>query len=216
MGVLKSIGKGAFGVAKGAAVGTARIGGDIAGAIGKGTTAYGSKILGNALSSPLKTAAAIGGAAAIGYGLADLDGRSDGGKVAGKAALGVAAASAIPGVSTVAAGAAIAGVGAVGSVGGLAMGLGSKMIKAPSQTVNFSNLNEVGFTKLGKGLVLGSGLYEGASRAIGKFESIRMGTNDGMMRTHTPIIPQGQNNSPSYANNGGATGDLVFSMYNNR
>ena len=216
MGVLKSIGKGAFGVAKGAAIGTARIGGDIAGAIGKGTTAYGSKILGNALSSPLKTAAAIGGAAAIGYGLADLDGRSDGGKVAGKAALGVAAASVIPGVSTVAAGAAIAGAGAVGSVGGLAMGLGSKMIKTPSQPVNFSNLNEVGFTKLGKGLVLGSGLYEGASRAIGKFESIRMGTNDGMMRTHTPIIPQGQNNSPSYANNGGATGDLVFSMYNNR
>ena len=96
------------------------------------------------------------------------------------------------------------------------MGLGSKMIKTPSQPVNFSNLNEVGFTKLGKGLVLGSGLYEGASRAIAKFESIRMGTNDGMMRTHTPIIPQGQNNSPSYANNGGATGDLVFSMYNNR
>ena len=216
MGVLKSIGKGAFGVAKGAAIGTARIGGDIAGAIGKGTTAYGSKILGNALSSPLKTAAAIGGAAAIGYGLADLDGRSDGGRVAGKAALGVAAASAIPGVSTVAAGAAIAGVGAVGSVGGLAMGLGSKMIKTPSQPVNFSNLNEVGFTKLGKGLVLGSGLYEGASRAIAKFESIRMGTNDGMMRTHTPTIPQRQSNSPSYANNGGATGDLVFSMYNNR
>ena len=216
MGVLKSIGKGAFGVAKGAAIGTARIGGDIAGAIGKGTTAYGSKILGNALSSPLKTAAAIGGAAAIGYGLADLDGRSDGGRVAGKAALGVAAASAIPGVSTVAAGAAMAGVGVASSVGGLVMGLGNKMIKAPSQPINFSNLNEVGFTKLGKGLIVGAGLYEGASKAIGKFENIRMGTNDGMMRTHTPTIPQRQSNSPSYANNGGATGDLVFSMYNNR
>ena len=216
MGVLKSIGKGAFGVAKGAAIGTARIGGDIAGAIGKGTTAYGSKILGNALSSPLKTAAAIGGAAAIGYGLADLDGRSDGGRVAGKAALGVAAASAIPGVSTVAAGAAMAGVGVASSVGGLVMGLGNKMIKAPSQPINFSNLNEVGFTKLGKGLIVGAGLYEGASKAIGKFENIRMGTNDGMMRTHTPTIPQRQSNLPSYANNGGATGDLVFSMYNNR
>ena len=216
MGVLKSIGKGAFGVAKGAAIGTARIGGDIAGAIGKGTTAYGSKILGNALSSPLKTAAAIGGAAAIGYGLADLDGRSDGGRVAGKAALGVAAASAIPGVSTVAAGAAMAGVGVASSVGGLVMGLGNKMIKAPNQPINFSNLNEVGFTKLGKGLIVGAGLYEGASKAIGKFENIRMGTNDGMMRTHTPTIPQRQSNLPSYANNGGATGDLVFSMYNNR
>ena len=216
MGVLKSIGKGAFGVAKGAAIGTARIGGDIAGAIGKGTTAYGSMILGNALSSPLKTAAAIGGAAAIGYGLADLDGRSDGGRVAGKAALGVAAASAIPGVSTVAAGAAMAGVGVASSVGGLVMGLGNKMIKAPSQPINFSNLNEVEFTKLGKGLIVGAGLYEGASKAIGKFENIRMGTNDGMMRTHTPTIPQRQSNLPSYANNGGATGDLVFSMYNNR
>ena len=44
-----------------------------------------------------------------------------------------------------------------------------------------------------------------------------MGTNDGMMRTSTPTIPQtSSSGTPSYANNGGATGDLVFSLYNNR
>jgi hypothetical protein len=42
-----------------------------------------------------------------------------------------------------------------------------------------------------------------------------MGKHDGQMRKATPVIPQ-VDRSPSYANNGGATGDLVFSMYNNR
>jgi hypothetical protein len=44
-----------------------------------------------------------------------------------------------------------------------------------------------------------------------------MGMNDGRMRSATPDIPMPQvTNSASYANNAGATGDLVFALHNNR
>ena len=42
-----------------------------------------------------------------------------------------------------------------------------------------------------------------------------MGTNDGTFVGPAPNLPT-TNNSPSYANNAGATGDLVFSLFNNR
>lgn len=215
MGILKSVGKGAWNVAKGAAIGSARIGDDILKGTGKGIFKYGERIVGGALSNPLKATAMIGGAAALGYGLADMDGRNDGGRVAAGAALGATLASGIPGVAGVAGAIGAGGVGLAAGVGGLAMGIGERAIKMPDTKVGLGNLGDMKFSKLGVGLMAGSALYEGTSKAVAKFEGIRMGTNDGMMRKSTPVLPQ-SNNQPSYANNGGATGDLVFSMYNNR
>lgn len=214
MGFFKSIGKGALGLAKGTAIGTARISADIAEGVGKATTSYGTKVLSNAVKNPKTTALAIGGIAALGYGLADMDDRNDGAKVAMKGAIGAAALSAIPGATSVMAGVATGAVGAAAGVAGFASGLGQKMITAPDVPVNLNNLGDIKFSKLGKGLLVGSAVFEGASRAVNKFEQIRMGTNDNMMRKATPVIPT--SSTPSYANNGGATGDLVFSMYNNR
>lgn len=215
MGFLKSVGKGAWNVAKGVGVGSARIGDDILKVTGKGLYKYGERIVGGALANPMKTVAMMGGAAAIGYGLADMDGRSDGAKVAAGSALGATLASGIPGVTGTVAALGSVGVGAAAGIGGLAMGIGERAIKMPDTKVGLGNLGDVKFSKLGVGLMVGSALYEGTSKAVAKFEGIRMGTSDGMMRKPTPIIPQ-SNSQPSYANNGGATGDLVFSMYNNR
>lgn len=216
MGFFKSIGKGAMNTVKGAAIGSARMSATVAEGIGKGTTAYGSKIISNAFKNPVGTAIAVGGAAALGYAAADLDGRNDGAQVAAKAAIGTAAFSAIPGVTGLVAGTAMGATGAVAGVGGLALGIGERMIKMPEGPVNLNNLGDIKLSKLGTGLLIGGALFEGGSKAIAKFEGIRMGTSDNLMRKATPTIPQNTSNQPSYANNGGATGDLVFSMYNNR
>lgn len=211
MGFWKGLGK--VGLAAGAGVGKAA--GATADVAGRGIVNYGSRIIKNAAENPLKAAAALGSIGAAGYIAGDLDHQANPSATAGKAMLGAAALSAIPGASTVGLAVGAGVVGGAASIGGFTMGLGNAMLKTPEAAVGFSNMNDIKFTKLGKGLLLGSAVYEGIGKATNKFVSGRMGTNDGMMRTSTPIIPQPQN-SPSYANNGGATGDLVFSMYNNR
>lgn len=181
---------------------------------GKGISKYGSSAIKNAINNPMLTAAAIGAAGAAGYVIGDIDGVSNPSKTAGSAMLGTAALSAIPGAATAGTilGAGVVGAGA--SIGGLAYGLGRASLKMPEEAVNFSNMADIKFSNLGKGLVFGGALYEGLGRATNKFVQGRMGINDGMMRTSTPTIPQ--SNTSSYSNNGGATGDLVFAMYNNR
>lgn len=212
MGILSGLGKAGLGLAKGA--GKAASAG--ANTFGKGIVGYGSSAISNAMKNPLKTAAAIGAAGAAGYVMGDIEKLAQPSQVAGSAMIGAAALSAIPGAATVGVGlgAGVVGVGA--SIGGLAYGLGRASVKVPDAPISFSNMNDIKFTNLGKGLVFGSALYEGTGRAVNKFVQGRMGTNDGMMRTSTPIIPQNQSNGSSYSNNGGATGDLVFAMYNNR
>ena len=211
MGFLSGLGK--------AGLATGKFAGKIAdkGAdkLGRKIVGYGDNIISNAVKNPLKTAAAVGAAGAAGYVIADADKNPNPSGVAGSAMLGAAAMTAIPGAATVGAGIGMGIVGGAASIGGLALGLGRASVQAPEQALSFSNMNELKFTPLGKGLVLGAGLYEGMGKAANKFVQGRMGTHDGMMRKATPVIPQ-NTSSPSYSNNGGATGDLVFAMYNNR
>lgn len=209
--MLKGIIKGAAGLG----IGTAKVAGSASMGIGKAVGYGGKRVLGEAMSNPLKFATYVGGAAAIGYSLADMDGRSDGEHVAGKAAVGAAALSAIPGMSTVGAiGTAGAATIVTGTLGATAA-IGRSAIKMPKEPISFSNMGDLKFSALGTGMLVGSAAVEGASRAVKKFEQIRMGKSDGMVRKATPVIPQVERQA-SYANNGGATGDLVFSMYNNR
>lgn len=211
MGFWKGLGK--AGLKTGKVAGKA-IGG-AADITGKGIVGYGNSVIKNAVNNPLKTAAAIGSIGAAGYILGDMDHEPQPSKTAGKAMLTAAAFSAIPGAATVGTAVGAGLVGGAAAIGGFSMGLGSSMLKTPDAPLSFSNMGDIKFSKLGVGLLVGGALYEGMGKAHNKFITGRMGTNDGMMRTSTPIIPQSQN-SPSYANNGGATGDLVFSMYNNR
>lgn len=214
MGFLSGLGKASFGLAKG----VGKVSGKMADGIGYGITEFGSNVAKNAMKNPMKTAAALGVAGAAGYVMADIDKHPNPGQVVGSAMLGTAALSAIPGaagaVGTIGGGMMIQGAA---SIGGLAMGLGRIAVKPPTEPIGLSNIGDLKFSKAGVGMLLGGALYEGAGRAVNKFVKNRMGTHDGMMRKATPVIPQVSSNStPSYANNGGATGDLVFSMYNNR
>lgn len=212
MGILSGLGKAGLGLAKG----TGKVASSVANTFGKGIVGYGSSAISNAMKNPLKTVATIGAAGAAGYMIGDIEDLAQPSKVAGSAMLGAAALSAIPGAAAVGTGLGAGIVGAGAAVGGLAYGLGRASVKVPDTPMSFSNMGDIKFTNLGKGLIVGGALYEGVGRAANKFVQGRMGTNDGMMRTSTPIIPQNQSSGSSYSNNGGATGDLVFAMYNNR
>lgn len=210
MGFFKSFIKGTGKVA-----GKATLGG--AYGVGKSVEFLGSNIIKNAMENPLKTAAFIGGAATVGYELADLENGNRAG-TAGKAVLGATALSAIPGASTVGAIGAMGLAGAGVAVGSTALSIGSKMIRFPKDASEIKGISDMGkleFTKTGVGILAAGAAYEGISKGLKKYEEIRMGKNDGMFRSQTPTLPEIEK-VPSYANNGGATGDLVFSMYNNR
>lgn len=196
-------------------IGTAKLAGKGAMGVGKATGVYGKGVLNQALNNPVALGAAVGGMALGGMALAEADGRRDGLAVAGKAAVGMTALSAIPGATAVGTVGAMGMVGAgAGVLGGVAA-IGRSAIKMPKEPLSFSNMGDMKFSALGTGLVVGSALVDGTKKAINKYEQIRMGQHDGQMRKATPVIPQ-VDRTPSYANNGGATGDLVFSMYNNR
>lgn len=161
-----------------------------AGAVGLGV-ASGALIADAAGEDPKKGALAMG---SVGFGLASVGG-----------------AGLVTTMGSAAAGAAVGGAGVISE-------LGSKMIKMPKDPVGLGNLNDISLSGFGK-VALGVGLIaSGAGKAYKTFEKSRMGTNDGMLRTATPIVPQVESNSggSSYTNNAGATGDLVFSMFNNR
>lgn len=184
------------------------LGKDALKATGKSALSYGASLL-----TP-KTLMAAGGAGIAAYGLADADKRNDAEKIGVTAGVTAGALSGVAGIGTAATAVGIAGLNMAATVGGAAMSLGRASLKMPKEAVSFENMKDIEFNALGKGLVMGNGLLEGGKKAIRKYEQIKMGTNDGMLRTSTPIIPQRA--TPAYANNGGATGDLVFSMYNNR
>lgn len=216
IGSAKGIGKAAFSTAKLGITAGAYTAAGVSKGVGKGAGLFGKGVMNSALSSPGRVAAFAVGAGATGYALADIDGRRDRGAVAGSAAMGAVAATAMPGLAT--AGATVGAAG-VATLGGGALGaagfIGRKAIKMPTEPVSFTNMGDLKFSALGTGMLLGGAAIEGTSRAARKFEQIRMGQHDGQMRKATPLIPQAER-QPSYANNGGATGDLVFAMYNNR
>ena len=60
----------------------------------------------------------------------------------------------------------------------------------------------------GKTLMLGASLFNGIRNSWNTIEQANMGANMGVV-TNTPQVP-------AYANNAGATGDLVFAMNANR
>lgn len=72
-----------------------------------------------------------------------------------------------------------------------------------------SNLLDTKLNVLGKTALIGSALFGGSRQALHDFNTNRMGQRDGQMTRATP-------QTPSYANNAGATGDLVFAMNRNR
>ena len=187
--------------------------GKLSEAVGKASVGAGESIIRRAMANPYNTALAVGGAAAVGSMLADADNSPNPSATAFKYGTVAAAATVIPG-ATSAMGAMSAGVAGAGVLGarGIAS-IGEKMIKVPGEAVTFSNMKDLKFTKLGKGMMVGGALIEGSRKAAAQFHRSRMGQHDGMVHKLTPDMPQ---NDPSYANNGGATGDLVFSLYNNR
>lgn len=64
-------------------------------------------------------------------------------------------------------------------------------------------------TKLGTAALIGTGLVSSFKEGFDDFNRNRMGQMDNRIYRATPTIP-------SYANNGGATGDLVFALNKNR
>lgn len=69
--------------------------------------------------------------------------------------------------------------------------------------------SKMSLSKWGYGLVFAGGIAQGAGKAINTFDSSRMGTMDGYVTNATPRVP-------SYQDNAGATGDLVFALNANR
>jgi hypothetical protein len=100
----------------------------------------------------------------------------------------------------------------------LALGLPSKMVRGVSNistglvTTGGDNLMPMGLkaTKLGVGLAATAQLAAGTPQAINQLNSNRQGMNF----DSTPVTSAPR--TPSYANNGGATGDLVFALNNLR
>lgn len=216
MGFWSGIGKG-FKVA-GEGIGTLGLAGiKGTGKVGMGVSGkIGSSLISEFGSRPgMVVGAALTGAVA-GFGIADQDGQADPGIASLKGAalgLGVSAlggASAMTGLGIAAAGAVTMGANAFGTVG-------RGMIKAPKGPVGLGNLSDFELNKTTAiPLILGATAIKGISDGIKTFEKSRMGLNDGTMRRATPEMPRADQVAPSYANNAGATGDLVFSMFKNR
>jgi hypothetical protein len=205
-GILKGIGK--------LGLGSARAVGEISMDI--------AKVPGKSLMHQFdnRAAAVVGtvlAGATAGAVLADQDGQVDPRKAAGRGAAWGAGLAAFGG-ATVASGAAL-GVAGAAMIGVNALGtVGRGMIKAPKGPVGLGDLGEF---KLNKAtaipLILGASAFKGLADGVSAFEKSRMGTNDGIIRNATPIVPvQQQSSGGSYSNNAGATGDLVFSMFKNR
>lgn len=181
-----------------------------------GADAVGSRVVNSFSKNTALSIGAVATAGITGGLLADADGNTDVGKTAFKGATVGALATAVPGgaaalgaIGTASVGAAVMGASAVGAVG-------SKLIKTPKTAINISNIGEVGMTGLGKFAFTGAALVQGVQNGIKAFEKSRMGVNDGLLRSQTPTVPQMTPQTPSYANNAGATGDLVFAMHKNR
>lgn len=95
--------------------------------------------------------------------------------------------------------------------------------------IGLGNLNDF---KLNKGvavpMIMGAAAIKGIAGGVKAFEKSRMGMNDGRMRSATPDLPTPDqtmitspgnptyNSNSYYANNAGATGDLVFALHKNR
>lgn len=68
----------------------------------------------------------------------------------------------------------------------------------------------------GHALAVPAALAIGAPAAAREYLDMRRGQNDGQLYTNAPVNTYGQAMGHSYANNAGATGDLVFALHNQR
>jgi hypothetical protein len=184
-------------------------------ASGVGKAALGSSdLLGKGLmkvakNNPVGLIGAAVTTAAIGGILGDMDTNSDPKDTMSKGALLGLGAAAIPGAANAIAGLGVAGVGA-GMTGIKALGsIGTSMVKKTAE-------GKFKLSATATPLLVGTMAVKGITQGIKTFEKRRMGTNDGRLVGPAPTIPMNQERTPSYANNAGATGDLVFSMFNNR
>lgn len=150
-----------------------------------------------AAMNPLKTGKMLG---KVGLGVAEgVGGLAIGATEAvGGAAIGTAKAATSVGVPVA--------TYAAGKYSSIGAGVLNKTIKP---TRNPNNVLGHKLTGFGAGLVFGSAVVSGATEAFNDFNRNRMGQSDGQITRATP-------RTPSYANNAGATGDLVFAMNKNR
>ena len=102
-------------------------------------------------------------------------------------------------------------------------GENSKITKAMKKTALFkrdetSVLLGAKATKLGVGVIAAGSFIAGTPKAANTFVEMQKGRNDGSVRTNTPVNNYAQTGQMghSYANNAGATGDLVFALHNQR
>lgn len=189
--------------------------------------------------------AVAGGIIADQDGQADPSRTSLKGGVLGLGVATLGGGSAMTGLGVAVGGAAVAGGAAFGQVGRMMMSPITKGEKAASllksnpkmTTAELAKvgaevgskeaveigLGNLGDFKLNKGFavpaIVGASIIKGVGEGVQTFEKSRMGMNDGMMRSATPQLPnplQAAPSNPSYANNAGATGDLVFAMHRNR
>ena len=158
--------------------------------------------------TPLGVIGAVATGAAVGGILGDMDPNVDMKDAAIKGGTLALGASVIPGAASVIAGAGAMGVGAV-MTGVNAVGAVGKSMVTKTAEGGYK------LSATATPLLLGAMAVKGIGEGIKTFEKSRMGTNDGTFVGPAPNLPT-TNNSPSYANNAGATGDLVFSLFNNR
>jgi hypothetical protein len=72
--------------------------------------------------------------------------------------------------------------------------------------VDAKNMTGVKLSKVGAGVLVGAAAFGAIKEGFNEINTMHMGQNDGMVRRATP----------SYLNNAGATGDLVFALNANR
>lgn len=214
MGFFKGLGKVGLGfldVSGAVGMGVGKAGVKVAGAVGAPTTHFASK-------APLKFAAAIGAAGAMGFVGSDLAGEDPKEGTKRMATAGFVAASLGGAGAVTSMGAGM--LGAAAGLAGTAGYLGEKLIKMPKGKVGLGNLNEIKINKAAAAIaflpIAIGATIGGVFSAEKEFEKSRMGTNDGMMRTATPMLPQITSEGSTGYDNGGASGDLVFAMHNNR
>lgn len=215
MGFWSGAGKVVGGVGKSAF----SIGSGVASVTGGASMRLGEGMINRVMNNPGRAISLVGGAALAGYALSDADHNSNPTGGAKKLAFGATALMAAPVIGNVAmAAGGVAGMGALGAGIGIAGGasaVSKAVIKQPTTNISIDNIKDMKFTPLGKAVFGVGAIAEGGKRAYDTFKQGRTGRHDGMVHTQTPTIPTYQQGS-SYSNNGGATGDLVFSLYNNR
>lgn len=159
--------------------------------------------------NPIAVIGAAVTGAAVGGMLGDMDPNSDKNASALKGAAFGLGTALIPGGAATVAGLGVAGIGA-GMVGIGAVGeVGRSMIEKTAE-------GSYKLSATATPLLVGTMAVKGIAEGVKAFEKGRMGVNDGTLVGPTPTYQTQQSYAPSYANNAGATGDLVFSMFNNR